>query len=236
MLETQKKAIIIGATSGIGRSLATLLARNNYQVGVTGRREALLRESGLEYQQMDVTDTTDALRKLEALVALLGGLDLLVFSSGTGDINQTLDFEIEKRAIDVNVTGFTAIVDWAYRYFDRQGNGHLVAISSIAGLRGGADAPAYNATKSYQINYLESLRLKASKTRNSICITDVRPGFVDTAMAKGEGLFWVLPVEEAVRQIYRAIYRKKKVLYISKRWGFLAFLLKRLPFAILKNV
>lgn len=236
MLETQKKAIIIGATSGIGRSLATLLARNNYQVGVTGRREALLRESGLEYQQMDVTDTTDALRKLEALVALLGGLDLLVFSSGTGDINQTLDFEIEKRAIDVNVTGFTAIVDWAYRYFDRQGNGHLVAISSIAGLRGGADAPAYNATKSYQINYLESLRLKASKTRNSICITDVRPGFVDTAMAKGEGLFWVLPVEEAVRQIYRAIYRKKKVLYISKRWGLLAFLLKRLPFAILKNI
>lgn len=236
MPETQKKAIIIGATSGIGQSLATLLAQNKYRVGITGRREALLRESGLEYQQMDITDTADALCKLERLVAQLGGLDLLIISSGTGDINLPLDFGIEKKTIDVNVTGFTAIADWAYRYFDEQDRGHLVAISSIAGLRGATDAPAYNATKSYQINYLESLRLKAVKSGKPIHVTDICPGFVDTAMAKGEGLFWVLPVEKAARQIYTAICRKSNVVYVSKRWGLIAFLLRRLPFVILKNI
>ena len=230
-----KKAIVIGATSGIGKGIARLLTENNYKVGITGRRTELLNELKNEstnsylIKTFDITDTINVVEKLEKLTSELRGLDLLILSSGTGDENDNLDFEIEKRTIDTNVTGFTCIVDWTFNYFEKQKHGHLVAISSIGGLRGSRQAPAYNATKAYQINYLEGLRQKATKLKTSIFVTDIRPGFVDTEMAKGEGLFWVMPVKKAVKQIYNAIRNKKKVAYITKRWGLIASILKRIP-------
>ena len=81
----------------------------------------------------------------------------------------------------------------------------------------------------YQLNYLEGLRQKAHKLSAPIFITDVRPGFVDTAMAKGEGQFWVATVQKASVQIFEAIKQKKKVVYVTKRWRMIAVLLKRIP-------
>jgi short-subunit dehydrogenase len=233
-----KNALIIGATSGIGKGLARMLVRKGYKVGITGRRLELLKELKSEdpdlyfIKNFDIKDTKLSLEKLEELTNDLGGLDLLIISAGTGDLNDRLDFEIEKNTIDTNVTGFTAIAGWAFKYFERQKCGHLVAISSIGGLRGSCQAPSYNATKSYQINYLEGLRQKANRVRSRIYITDIRPGLVDTEMAKGEGLFQVMPVEKTVRQIYKAIKKKKRIAYVTKRWGVLAFLLKLIPGAI----
>lgn len=230
-----KKAIVIGASSGIGKGLALLFADNNYKVGITGRREELLETLRLErpdsflVKVLDVTNTNDSIEKIEALTAELGGLDLLIISSGTGDINANLDLEIEKRTIDTNVSGFTAIADWAFNYFERQKHGHLVAISSIGGIRGSRQAPAYNATKAYQMNYLEGLRQKAKSLKSPVFVTDIRPGLVDTAMAKGEGLFWLMPVDKTAKQIYKAIARKRKVVYVTKRWTLMALILKILP-------
>jgi short-subunit dehydrogenase len=229
-----KKAIIIGATSGIGKGLAKLLADNNYKIGLTGRRVELLNELKNEnpnfyIKSFDINDTNVVGQKLDELTTELGGLDLLIISSGIGDINESLDFEIEKRTIDTNVLGFTCVTDWTFNYFEKQKFGHLIAISSIGGLRGSRQAPAYNATKAYQINYLEGLRQKAKKLNTSIFVTDIRPGLVDTEMAKGEGLFWVMPVEKTVRQIYKAIISKKKVAYVTKRWRLIATILKRIP-------
>jgi len=230
-----KKAIIIGATSGIGNGLAKLLADNNYKVGITGRRTELLNKLKNEnpnsyfIKSFDVTDTKIAVEMLEELTTELGGLDLLIISSGTGDLNEKLDYEIEKRTIETNVTGFTCVANWAFNYFENQKTGHLVAISSVGGLRGSRIAPAYNATKAYQINYLEGLRQKATNLKEPIFVTDIRPGLVNTEMAKGEGLFWVMPVEKTVRQIYKAIISKKKVAYVTKRWQLIATILKRIP-------
>ncbi|MBP1673203.1 MAG: family NAD(P)-dependent oxidoreductase [Bacteroidetes bacterium] len=230
-----KKAIIIGATSGIGKGVAELLVNNNYTVGITGRRTELLEEMKRQkpdsyfIRTFDITDTKKIVENLDGLTTEIGGLDLLIISSGTGDANETLDFEIEKRTIDTNVNGFTCIADWTFNYFQTQKYGHLVAISSIAGLRGSRQAPAYNATKAYQINYIEGLRQKATHLKTSIFVTDIRPGFVYTEMAKGEGLFWVMPVDKAVIQIYKAIRNKKKVAYITKRWGLIASILKNIP-------
>jgi len=230
-----KKAIIIGATSGMGKGLAKVLAENNYKVGLTGRRTELLHALKNEnpdsflIKSFDISEPKIAVEKLEELATELDGIDLLIISAGTGDINENLDFETEKRTIDTNVLGFTCVADWAFHYFEKQKSGHLVAISSIAGLRGSRQAPAYNASKAYQINYLEGLRIKAAKLKDKVYVTDIRPGLVDTAMAKGEGLFWVMPVEKTVRQIYKAIRKRKKYAYVTKRWRILASLLKHMP-------
>jgi short-subunit dehydrogenase len=230
-----KKAIIIGATSGIGRELGKLLINTDYKVGLTGRRSELLNELKNAYpnscfiKSIDVIETSTTIEKLEELTKELGGLDLLIISSGTGDINENLDFEIENRTICTNVIGFTCVADWAFNYFEKQKFGHLVGISSIGGLRGSSHAPAYNATKAYQINYLEGLRQKAKKLKIPIDVTDIRPGLVDTAMAKGKGLFWVMTVEKTAGQICKAIRSKRKITYVTKRWSLIAIILKRIP-------
>jgi len=230
-----KKAIVIGATSGIGKELAKLLSVHGYRVGITGRRNDLLTElqtANKDYfviKSFDIIKTDKITQNLEELITELGGLDLLIISSGTGDLNDDLDFRIDKLTIDTNVTGFTAIADWTFNFFRNQKFGHLVAITSIAGLRGGRAAPSYNATKAFQISYLEGLRQKADKLKFQIHISDIRPGFVNTAMAKGNKLFWVSPVEKAAQQIFAAILKKRKIVYVTKRWIIFAFILRNLP-------
>ncbi|WP_371296616.1 SDR family NAD(P)-dependent oxidoreductase [Bacteroides hominis] len=232
-----KKVIIIGATSGIGRGLAERFIQEGNMVGITGRRENKLQElcsqnKNCFYTISDVTKETDTIRQLNNLVDRMGGMDILVFCSGVGELNPELDYNLERATLLTNVIGFTNVADWAFHFFQKQESGHLVTISSVGGMRGEGIAPAYNASKAYQINYTEGLRKKAAKLSYPIHITDIRPGFVDTAMAKGEGLFWVTPLQKAVQQIYRAIFRKRKVVYISRRWRYVAMLLRIMPASI----
>jgi short-subunit dehydrogenase len=237
-----KKAIIIGATSGIGKAVAEILLQEGYLVGVTGRREDLFPAMQQQFsgrifcKKMDVQELLTLASICNELVNQMGGMDLLVISAGIGEGNKQLDFEIENDVIKTNIQGFTCIADWGTNFFKKQGYGHLVNISSIAGIRGNGLAPSYNATKAYQINYIEGLRLNTIKSGYDITVTDVRPGFVDTAMVKGNGLFWVAPVQKAAEQIVGAIKRKKGVVYITKRWGLIGYVLKIIPFSILKRV
>lgn len=233
-----KKIIIIGATSGIGRRLAEQYAQEDCLIGITGRRENLLKDicaldkDKLFYQVCDITHTKSCISSLETLVQEMGGMDILIICAGTGEVNPELSYQLEEPTLLTNVVGFTNIADWGFRYFEQQKSGHLVAISSVGGTRGSGVAPAYNASKAYQINYMEGLRQKATKLRYPIYTTDIRPGFVDTAMAKGEGLFWITPVDKAVKQIKKAIHKKKKIAYISRRWKYVAVLFRHLPSAI----
>jgi short-subunit dehydrogenase len=236
-----KKAIVIGASSGIGNELAQILAQNQVHVGITGRRKTeleKLRASNPQYFTISSFDCTTAnnAQKLTELVKEIGGLDLLILSAGKGDLNESLEFEIEDSTNKLNVLAFTEIVDWTFNYFEKQGKGHLVAITSIAGIRGSRFAPAYNASKAYQINYLEGLRQKAQKVNARIYITDIRPGFVDTDMAKGKRQFWIIPKEKAARQIFRQIKRRRKVGYISRRWRLIAIFLKSLPILLYQRM
>ena len=166
----------------------------------------------------------------------LGNFDLVIMCAGIGDINATLDYAVERPTIDTNVVGWTYVIDMLYCLLEQQGFGHLVAITSAGGLRGEPMAPAYSATKAYQINYMEALRKKAFKSAGHITVTDIRPGLVDTAMAKGEGLFWVMPVEKVANQIIDAIRKRKSKAYVTKRWHILAFINRNLPFVIYKQL
>lgn len=230
-----KRVIVVGATSGLGRGIAETYIDRGCQVGILGRRGNLLEEvaAGRENVKTAICDVmcpTETIETLQGMVETLGGLDLLVLSSGVGNQNWDLDYALDRRMIDTNVQGWTAIVDWAYRLFEKQGHGHLTAISSIAGLRGLAPAPCYSGSKAYQIHYLEALRERAIASPYPIYITDIRPGFVDTAiLANPKQFFWVLPVDKAVRAIVRAIDCKKGVATITTRWALLAPVMKILP-------
>jgi short-subunit dehydrogenase len=238
----QQNIIIIGATSGIGKALFEKYAADGNRIGIVGRRTHLLDELLQEHPDTTVTATADITkqdeiaRTIEFLCAELKDIDLAIVCSGTGDINTPLDYAVERPTIDTNVTGWTFVVDTLYNIFEQQGHGHLVAITSAGGLRGESMAPAYSASKAYQINYMEALRKKAFKRGGYIKVTDIRPGLFDTAMAKGEGLFWVMPVDKVANQIITAIHKKKSKFYVTKRWHILAIINKNLPFALYKRL
>lgn len=230
-----KRAIVLGASSGIGQGVARLLVEKGYTVGITGRRAELLNKLKAERPEsyithsFDITDTSTSALHLHELVGKLGGLDLLIINSGTGHRNEALDFEAEKPAILTNVLGFTAVADWAFNYFKDNGGGHLAVVSSVAGIRGMRFAPAYGASKAYQINYMQALRNKAKKLNLPVVISDIRPGFVDTVMGQGEGVFWVASVEKAARLIVSSLLRKEEIIYVSRRWRGMAQLIRLLP-------
>ena len=230
-----KKIIILGATSGIGRELAIVFSENNYQVGITGRRENLLTELAQQLKNksftssFDIRNTETAIASLNKLIKDMNGVDIIIINSGAGFINPNLDWQLEKDTIDTNVSGFTAMANSALIYFIEKGSGHLAAVSSIASLMPNRQAPAYSASKAYISLYLKSLRCKVIKEKLPIHITDIIPGFVDTAMAKGDGLFWVAQPRKAAMQIFSAIEGKKKNVYITKRWRLVAALIKLIP-------
>lgn len=230
----RRTALIVGASSGIGAALARELAARGWRVALASRREALLRDVAASLPHdpvVEVLDVTapDAAARVESLIARLGRLDLFVYNSGWGEPNAALAPETELRTVAVNVTGFTALTNVVARTFVRQGHGHLVGISSIAGIRGAGIAPAYGASKAYMSTYLEALRGALSQTAPAVFVTDVQPGFVDTAMAKSPARFWVAPVEKAARQIADAIEHREHRAYVTKRWRWVAWVLRAMP-------
>jgi Short-chain dehydrogenases of various substrate specificities len=234
MLKTNNggKALVLGASSGIGRELALLLARNGWQVCATGRRGELLGQLQGEFPQkivthaFDVDDLPNLLPNLNVCLEKLGGMDLLVVSAGTGFLNPGLDFSVEVPTLSTNVFAFTGAIDWGFGHFLKNPGGQIAAITSVGGLVSEQAAPAYSASKAYQVMYLDAIDKKAKKNNSCCTVTELRPGPVKTAMMKGEGHFWVCSAQRAAELSYRAIVRKKRLQYISRRWLAIGILLR----------
>ncbi len=234
-----KKAIIFGATSGIGRSLAKLLVDDGYQVMITGRREERLKsikeESPDSYiiKQHDITNTAASKELFEELPNIFDQVVLIIHNSGIAQENYGLEWDKDLPTLQTNVVGATRVYQLAYNYFKAQGFGHLVSVTSIASLRGNRHVPAYHASKAFQSSYLESLWMKSKRTKKAkIDITNILPGYVDTDIIIGN-TFWMAPLDKAVNQIYSAIKSKKRRAYITRRWWFVAMWLKIVPPRIL---
>lgn len=234
-MTTGKKAIIVGASSGIGREVARLLLSDGWHLGVAARREEPLLElkamapERVEAMTIDVT-SPDAEERLLGLVERLGGMDLYFHASGIGRQNRMLEADIELCTVETNALGFTRMIGAAYRYFAERGSGHIAAITSIAGTKGLGPAPAYSATKALQACYLEALEQQARQRKLDIRFTDIRPGFVDTALLNGDFDYPMLMRPEAVASdIVKSVYRQRHVRVIDFRYRVLTFLWRLIP-------
>ena len=230
-----KRAIIIGASSGIGREVCLRLLACGWNVGIAARREDKLMEikashpGRVEVMVIDVTADNAPGRLLE-LAARLGGVDLYVHCSGVGKQNAGLDRDVELATVDVNVRGFTAMVDAMFNYMAAAGGGHIAVISSIAGTKGLGAAPSYSATKAYQNTYIQALEQLANMRRLPIRFTDIRPGFVDTPLLAGGGRYPMLMDKAAVaRAIVRAVGARRHVCVIDWRYRLLVFFWRMVP-------
>lgn len=229
-----KKAIIIGATSGIGQEVARLLIEQGWRIGIAGRREEALRRmqqaypGQIEIQRLDVTKE-DATLHLDELTDRLGGMDLFFLSSGVGYQNRDLKPEIELDTARTNVEGFTRMVTAAFGYFKKAGGGHIAVISSIAGTKGLGVAPAYSATKRFQNTYIDALAQLARMQRLNIRFTDIRPGFVATDLLRNGKYPMLMQADKVALQIVKALKRKKRVVVIDGRYRLLVFFWRMIP-------
>ena len=232
-----KRAVVIGASSGIGKEVAKLLIKDGWMVGVAARRVDMLKElSATATEQIDVTKE-DATERLQTLIGQLGGMDLFFYASGIGKQNRELEEDIELATIQTNGLGFTRMIGEAYRYFAKQGCGHIAAITSIAGTKGLGPAPSYSATKAMQNVYLQALEQQAKSRGLKIHFTDIRPGFVDTALLSGDFHYpMMLKPEKVAKEIITAINRHQHIRVIDWKYRFLTALWRRIPKCLWRHI
>lgn len=222
--------LIIGATSGIGKRLWKHYSSTGNKVSIMGRRYDVLNEMAMADPDTtltfpcDIADHHTFNSAFSCMIDKLTNIDLVILCAGIGELNPDLDIETELYTLKVNVEGWTNCVDTAYNQFKKQGFGHLVTVTSVGGLQPTPIAPSYSASKAFQINYTKSLQ-KVSKD-NGVIITEIRPGLIDTRMAKGNGLFWVMSPDRVAASIVKAIEKKRKRSIIDCRWRLINFFLK----------
>jgi len=235
MTENVKKAIVMGASSGIGQEVAKLLLQDGWTVGIAARRDEplllLQREYGERVQMLTIDVTSsDATVRLRQLIDKLGGMDLYFHASGIGHQNRELREQVELETMQTNALGFTRMIGEAYRFFAEQGSGHIAAITSIAGTKGLGPAPAYSATKAMQNVYLQALEQQARQRGLNITFTDIRPGFVDTALLSGDFHYpMMLRPEQVAVDIVRSIKKKRHIRVIDWKYRLLTALWRRIP-------
>lgn len=229
-----KRAVIIGATSGIGHEVAKVLLLQGWNIGVAGRRKTALdafRTIAPDRIKTEVIDVTqpDAPEKLHQLIEALGGMDLFLLSAGVGHQNTELESGIEMNTVSTNVEGFTRMVNAAFHYFKTQNKGHLAVISSIAGTKGLGVAPAYSATKRYQNTYIDALDQLTHLQKLNIRFTDIRPGFVDTDLLKDGDYPMLMNTRQTAIKIVKALNHKRRVAVIDWRYAILVFFWRMIP-------
>lgn len=236
-----KKIVIIGATSGIGYELTRRMLLQGYKVGGCGRREEILQKMKKElspnfsYQKLDIRETEKIESILNQLISKLGGMDICIVSSGISEPNPKLEWKLEENVFRTNILGYAAAAGFAVRYFMDQQHGHLIGITSLTKYFPNKTSSAYNASKIFESNYLDSMRYRMQG--ENLFVTEICPGFIDTPIVNRKRKITLMaPVDKAVKQIIKAIESKKKKVIITKRWKLLRWLIPLTPDWVFKKL
>lgn len=241
-------ALLIGASSGIGAALARKLAREGYALALLARRVEALNELAEQINGQhgvgrarvyahDVTQYAEVPVLFQTILRELGRIDVVIYNSGVMPkvaLNE-YNFDKDRQMVEVNVLGALAWLNQAAVLFERQGSGHLVGISSIAGERGRVGAPGYGATKAALTALLESLRNRL--TRQGVHVLTVKPGLVDTEMLKNAPRrMWVISPDQAAADIYNALRARRQTIFTPARWGLMALVIRHIPSFIFRRL
>ncbi|MBP2240567.1 3-oxoacyl-[acyl-carrier protein] reductase [Cytobacillus eiseniae] len=192
-----KVAIVTGAGRGIGRAIATALAKEGVHVGLLARTEDALKEVADEveglgvkaaYATVDVSSMEQVEQAVKELTSKLGTVDILVNNAGTGKFASLLEMDPEewKRTIDVNLMGPYYVTRAVLPQLIEKNGGDIINISSTNGLNGAATSSAYSASKFGLIGLTESLAQEVR--RNNIRVTALAPSTVATELAAQSNL------------------------------------------------
>lgn len=236
-LEPQRRAIVIGASSGLGAALVRGLAARGYRVAAVARREAALaalRDSlpagAVSPYVHDVTETAQVPLLFDQITRDLGGLDLIIYAAAVQPpvAPQEYDFAKDEAMLRTNLLGAVAWLNQAALRFERARGGQIVGISSIAGDRGRVGSPVYNTSKAGLDTYLEALRNRLA--RHGVSVTTIKPGFIDTELLKNAArTFWVVSPEAAAAMTLDAIDRRRQVAYVPPRWRLVSLAVRAMP-------
>ena len=242
----ERRAIVVGASSGIGAAIVRQLAREGYRVVALARRkaelEALARESAREssgsvaVHAHDVRATEAVPELFERVARELGGVHLLVYAAGVMPEVGRDEYDTAKdlEQVAINLAGCIAWCNEAARLFRTQRSGTIVGISSIAGDRGRKGAPVYGTTKAAMNTYLEALRNRLAESGVHVCT--IKPGFVDTVMTQGKKTFWLITAEEAARLSLAAARSRANVRYVPRRWWFVGTVIRAIPSFLFRHL
>lgn len=248
MIKTFERAIVVGASSGMGASFARTLAAQGARVALLARRQGELEkvahgidtawgEGKARIYVHDVVNYDEAPRLLDRIVEDLGGLDLICYAAGQLHTPgpDEYDFEKDRQMLDIGLTGAFAWLNPAAMLFRQQKRGTIVGISSIAGDRGRRGFPAYHAAKAGLSTYLESLRNRLSQ--HGVQVTTIKPGFIDTPMTRGmKGLFWLKTADEAARMIMRSVQKGRQTSYVPGRWRLVSMVIRSIPSVLFRRM
>lgn len=232
------KAIVVGASSGIGAALVRQLAEEGCAVVALARRGETLEELRAECEPLpgcvavhahDVRNVAEVPETFETIVRGLGGLDLLIFAAGIMPAIGEQEFDTRKDLdiLAINAGGCIAWCNPAAELFQSQRRGTIIGISSIAGDRGRKGNPAYGTSKAAMNHYLEALRNRLGTFGAHVCT--IKPGYVDTAMTRGKGLKGAIPAAEAARLILRAARLRLNVWYVPLKWTLVGIVIRLIP-------
>lgn len=235
-----QRAIIVGASSGMGEALARQLAAQGCTVALVARREAELTriaddlnaggQQRVRTYVHDVHDYEHVPGLFQQITHDLGGLDLIVYAAGVMPAVQMDEYTFAKdrQIIEVNLLGAMAWLNEAAQRFERAKGGTIVGISSVAGDRGRAPQPAYCTSKAAFNTYLESLRNRIA--RYGVRVVTIKPGPVDTPMTKGlDKLPMLIPVDQAAREILAAAARGAHTAYVPGKWRPIMCIIRSIP-------
>lgn len=230
---TLATAIIVGASSQLSQEIARQLAQQNVELALFAQQPEQLHAfaeslpTKATVHALDIENPQAIINQIETVWQQLGGAHLVLVNTGLNGYNPELPWQMDEDIINVNVMGFAAICNTAFKLFVEQGYGQLGAINSIAGLRGGPSV-AYHASKAFGINYLQGLSMHAQRLKLPITITDIQLGLLDKAAMQGSKL-WLSPINVVASQVLKALAKGKRHAYVTKRWRMIAWLTKYLP-------
>lgn len=248
-LNPRRKAIIVGASGGIGAALSRRLAREGFILALVDRNRAAVQElcdeinkltgetRALAYEH-DVTQYESVAPMLQRITADLGGLDTLVYIAGVIHFPALDEYNLaeDRRMIEVNLLGAMAWTGSAAQLFQNAKNGQIVAVSSVAGDRGRVGNPGYNASKAGLTNYMEALRNRL--TRHGVNVLTVKPGFVKTppTIQNVKKLLFAAEPEQAADLIWDGMRKRRQVIYVTGIWRLIMLVIRHIPSFIFRRL